>query len=342
MRLPYLLVVLHLVAFGAAAEQARPPASVVVQRSVATPFADRIVLRGRTEADRRVEVAAEVEGLVAAPPPRRGEVVAAGDPLCTLDPGVRPAGLAEAQAAVRQAEAQAEAAARLAERGFGAQTEALVREAALEAARAAQQRAEIAMTKLTIRAPFDGVLEDDAAEIGGYLQPGARCATVIALDPIILVGYAAETDVDLLTVGAAATGRLVTGLEVEGAIRFVARAADEVTRTYRVEIAVPNRDRLIRDGMTAEIRVPLPPARAHLAPQSALTLNDDGALGVRLAVDGVARFHPVEILADGLSGVWLAGLPEEAEIIVVGQEYVSDGHPLAVTFADAAATGADG
>ncbi|PKP67596.1 MAG: efflux RND transporter periplasmic adaptor subunit, partial [Alphaproteobacteria bacterium HGW-Alphaproteobacteria-8] len=238
-------------------------------------------------------------------------------------------------ATLRQMEAEYEAAKRLTQKGFTAETESLTRAARLEAARAQLMRAELDMRRLTIAAPFDGVLESDTAELGALLQPGAVCATLIALDPILLVGYAAERDVDRLEVGAAARARLANGRLAAGEIRFVSRSADEATRTFRVEVAARNPDLAIRDGMTAEIVVTLDASPAHLAPQSALTLDDSGRLGVRLAVDGVARFAPVDILADGPEGVWLDGLPTEAEIIVVGQEFVADGHRLAVTHASA-------
>jgi multidrug efflux system membrane fusion protein len=321
-------------------ETAPPPASVVAIRSVAQPHLDQLVLRGRTEADRRVDVRAEISGLVASTPIRKGAVVKAGDTLCRLAPGERPANLAEARANLRQAEVEYDAALKLAEKGFTAETEALTREAQLEAARAKLMRAEIDMDRLEIVAPFDGALETDTAELGALLQPGSVCASLIALDPIALVGFAAERDVDRLQVGAPARARLVTGRSVEGRIRFVARSADDETRTYRVEVAAPNPDLAIRDGMTAEILIGLDSEPAHFVPQSALTLDGAGRIGVRLAVDGVARFAPAEILADAPDGVWLAGLPDEADIIVVGQEFAADGRAVAPRYVSGAAEAA--
>lgn len=310
-------------------------ASVVTVLSVAEPHARTLVLRGATEADRRVEVRAEIGGLVASEPLRAGAVAAAGDALCEIDPGERPANLAEAQANLRQAEVEHAAAVRLRDKGFTAETESLTKAAQLEAARAQLMRAEIAMGRLVMAAPFAGVLESDTAERGALLQEGSVCATLLSLDPIKLIGYAAETDVDSLRVGGAATARLATGRAVVGEIRFVARSADPETRTYRVEAVAPNPDLDIRDGMTAEITAELPATPAHFLPQSALTLNDGGALGVRLAEDGVARFHAVGIVAEARDGLWLSGLPDRAEVIVVGQEFVSDGQPVAPTRRDA-------
>jgi len=63
-----------------------------------------------------------------------------------------------------------------------------------------------------------------------------------------------------------------------------------------------------------------------------MTLNNEGALGVQLAVDGKAAFAPVSILRDTAQGIWVSGLADEAAVIVVGQEYVTDGVAINATF----------
>lgn len=221
------------------------------------------------------------------------------------------AAVRSAQAGVRSAQAQAEAA-----------------RSGVQSAQAAVEAAEQELDNLRIRAPFGGLLESDTAELGALLQPGGLCATVIQLDPMRLVGFVPETAVSSVEVGAPARARLATGREVEGAVSFLARSADPATRTFRVEVTVPNDDLAIRDGQTAEIAIEGPSAEAHLLPQSALTLDDDGRLGYRLAVDGRAAFAPVEVLRDTREGVFVTGLPPTAEVIVVGQEFVTEGVPV--------------
>lgn len=315
----------------AATQSETKPVKVVAFRSVARPVESALVLRGRTEAHRNVSVRAETAGLVVSEPMRAGARVAAGDLLCRLEDGSRQAQLAQARAALAQAKVDSEAAQKLSERGYAAETTALARVAQLEAAQAAVSQIELDIQRLEMRAPFDGVLESDTAELGALLRAGDQCAQVIALDPIEIVGFAPETDVDKLSAGMHARARLVSGREVDGQVTFVARSADPATRTFRVEVAAPNADGTIRDGMTAQIWIPLQGRTAHLAPQAALTLNDAGELGVRVAEDGVARFLPAQILRDEREGVWLTGLPDEADIIYVGQEYVSDGRAIDAT-----------
>ena len=204
-------------------------------------------------------------------------------------------------------------------------------QAAVQSAQAAVENAEREISKLTISAPFAGLLESDTAELGALLQPGAACATLIQLDPIKLVGFVPETHVDRMTVGAVGGARLTGGREVRGRVTFLSRSADPLTRTFRVELEVPNTDLSIRDGQTVEIAIASDGADAHLLPGSALTLDDQGRLGVRVAEDGIARFVPVSLIRDTMDGVWVNGLPTTADVIVVGQEYVTDGVPVDVT-----------
>lgn len=351
--------------------------AVIAMESTAREIDSAVLLRGRTEAARSVELKAETSGRVVSQPTPKGTLVAAGDALCEIDMGTRAAALAETRARLAEAEANAatvsarvaEAEARVTEartgldnaealfdQGFAAETRVIAARAAMEAARAGLAAAEagaasataaiesarsavasverdIANTRIT--APFDGVLETDTAELGSLLQPGSPCATVLVLDPIRLVGFVAETDVDRVTVGATAGARLSSGREVVGRVTFLSRSADPTTRTFRVEAEVINADLAIRDGQSAEIAIQAEGTEAHLLPQSALTLDDAGTLGVRVAEpDGgghVARFVPVSLLRDAREGVWVTGLPETAMVIVVGQDFVVDGVAIDVT-----------
>jgi multidrug efflux system membrane fusion protein len=361
-------------ATAAEAEDTDTRVHVTARRSEAEAAENAVLLRGRTEALRDVDVASETSGRVMSEPLRAGAYVEEGTVMCEIDPGTRltalaeaEAGLATARARLPEAEAQlagaraqlaaaeidANAASRLSESGFGSETRAASATAVRESAQAAIQsaqagvaqaqsgirsaeatvtRAEEEIERLTITAPFSGYLESDTAELGALLQPGALCATIIQLDPIKLVGFVPEAQVDRVELGATAGARLASGREVIGQVTFLSRSADEQTRTFRVEITVPNPDVTIRDGQTAEILIQTDGVMAHLLPMSAMTLNDDGQLGVRVVEDGLVRFVPVRMLRDTATGVWLAGLPEVADVITVGQEFVTDGVAVQVTY----------
>lgn len=245
--------------------------------------------------------------------------------------------VASTEAAVSGAEAaivSASAQLRAAESGLESVASGIeAAKAGVESARAAVAAAEEEIDRLAIRAPFSGSLESDTAELGSLLQPGSLCATVIQLDPIILVGFVPETSVSRVEMGAMAKAELASGDRVQGKVIFISRAADETTRTFRVEIEVPNPDLNLRDGQTAEIVIAADGTMAHLLPQSALTLNSEGTLGVRLVTaENKALFEDVTLLRDTPNGVWLSGLPNEANVIIIGQEYVIDGVRVAASF----------
>ena len=306
-------------------------------RVVATTFQQDVVktnvaLTGTTQAARYVDVRSETSGLVISEPFRKGENVNRGDILCELDPGTRLAALEEAQAQLRAAEINALTATRLADGGLGSEASKTSAQAALQADVAAVERAQKDITILSLEAPFDGILETDAAEVGSLLQPGSLCATIIQLNPIKIVGYVSESDVDKLQTGNPAQARLISGRTIEGEVTFISRSADASTRTFQVEITVANSDLSIRDGLTAEISILAEETMAHLIPQSALTLGNNGALGVRTVADGIVQFVGVDLLLDSPQGAWVLGLPPKVDIIVVGQEFVIDGAIVDVTY----------
>lgn len=320
----------------AAPEQAQAkPFRVRVKTIVAAPREGVIRLRGRTEADARVQVRAETSGVVEAVPVTKGSVVKAGDALCMIEKAARQAGLAEAEAGLAQAVADAEASGRLADRGYGSKLKVNADKAKLDAARANVAKAKLELARTEIRAPFGGVVEDiikpgDYLNAGGMMmgsgQMSNACAMLVKSDPLLIVGNVSEREVGKLSPGQAGDVKLITGETVAGRIRFIGSSADTATRTFRVELEVRNADRRLRDGVTAEISVPIESEPAHLVTPAILALNDEGTVGVR-AVDAEDRVHfmPVRILADGPDGVYVAGLPDSVRVITVGQDFVAEG-----------------
>ena len=307
---------------------------VIAFRSVPKPIETGIVLRGLTEAARFVEVRAETSGLVISEPLRKGALVEKGQVICALDPGTRLIELDEAKARLDDAKINERAATSLADEGYGSEASRTAALAALRAASAAVERAETEIKRIEISAPFNGLLETDAAELGTLLQRGSLCATIIQLDPIKLVGFIVEADVDKVEINNIATARLISGKQVQGKVSFISRAADTETRTFRIEITVDNRDLSIRDGSTVEIFIAAGSQNAHFLPQSALTLNETGELGIQTVSGEMAKFVRVNVIRDSMEGVWVTGPDEVTNIIIVGQEYVIDGTPISITYKD--------
>ncbi|HEY2068811.1 MAG TPA: efflux RND transporter periplasmic adaptor subunit [Rhizomicrobium sp.] len=284
-----------------------------------------LVLRGRTEALHAVDVRAEVDGMVKAIHFDKGEKVKAGDVLCELKVNDRGARLDMSRALVSQRQKEFEAASTLARQGYVAETQAKQANAALEAAQADQRTQEIALSNINIRAPFDGIVDDRYVNEGDYMRIGDKCEMVIAPEPFLAVGTVSEHDIAGLKVGDPASATLVTGQTVEGKIRFIAQRADASTRTFLIEVELPNPDAKLRDGVSADIHIPVRQVMAQKISPGILVLADNGAYGVRIVEHDIVRFLPVQIVSDGPDGMWVSGLPDRVTVITVGQQFVTEG-----------------
>ncbi len=305
---------------------------VTVTRSRALETTRRITASARTEPDRALELKAETEGRVTAIGIGRGEFAGTGSTIVQLDMRDRQARLAEAEALIRQRELEYEAAERLREQQFMSAAELAGANALLVSARASRERIALDIERTHIRAPFDAVVFDRVVEIGDYVSIGDPIAQLVDVDPLIVVANVNEREVGALAVGSKGTARLLGGMQVEGTVRYLAPAADEATRSFRVELAIPNPDRRLGVGTSAEIVIGAEQIMAHKVSSAvlALSLADDGTIGLK-TVDSSNRVHfvPVDIVeatADG--AVLVTGLPIDARIITVGQGFVTEGQTV--------------
>ncbi|WP_029057321.1 efflux RND transporter periplasmic adaptor subunit [Stappia stellulata] len=310
-------------------EQDGTPFRVAVRDIAAEERSSVLVIRGRTEAEASVAVRAETTGRVAQRKVAEGQRVERDDVLCVLDKGARQAKVLEAEARLAQAKLDHSAATQLQDKGFTAQTRVAALKAAMDAAAAMLEEQQLELSRTVITAPIGGVVESPMVETGTILATGQVCATLIDADPVLAIGQVSERDVGKLEIGQAAEVELVTGETVNGAIRYIAPAAEDATRTFRVEIEIANPDGAVRDGITATARVPLAMQKAHRLSSGILTLNDAGTLGVRAVTDdNTVVFHPVTILGGDTDGIWVSGLPQTLSVITAGQDYVIEGQTV--------------
>jgi len=261
----------------------------------------------------------------------KGQHVAAGDVLCTLDQGTRAAAVAQAQASLAQAQADYDSNAELRKKGLAPANSGNALEAALKAAQSGLDQAQAEFNRTSVRTQVAGIVQDPLATVGTMLSPGTPCATVVQLDPMLFVGTVPEARVGLAKLGLKAKIEAVTGQSADGEVSYISSIADEGTRSFPVEIQIPNADGKLFSGITATATVEMGSMPAHLLPQSVLTLDDNGALGVRTVENGEVKFYPVTIVSDSRQGVWVTGLPASVDVITVGQEFVTDGQKVNAT-----------
>lgn len=309
------------------------PTKVRARVVQAVPQLKEVVLRGKTENKRTVDVKSEVAGRVIERPVDRGAVVETGDLLCRLSLDDRMAALSEARAGLQQATIEYDGSLRLKERGFQSDTAIAQAKARLAAAQAELTRRQLDLERTYVRAPFAGIVEDVHLEVGDYVGPGSSCATIVDLDPMLMVGRVPEKDVHRLSVEQTVRGLLSDGREITGPITFIGQQSDAATRTYAVEVEVPNPDYALRSGITTEIHIPVEQVMAQKVSPAIFALDDAGHIGIRTVnAQNRVEYHPVEIVRNDVDGVWVSGLPDVATVITVGQELVVPGEEVEVSY----------
>ena len=324
-----------------AAEETKPAEAAPTLRTVGvvTPprsgHARAIRLSGQTEADKRTVLATRAGGIIAELPVSQGDRVKAGDLVLALDPEDKPAVVETAKQVVKQRKAELDAAKRLTRTGAQAKLSLDTAESALALASSQLKAAEADFDRLRVVAPFDGVVDKVEVELGSSVAQGGPVLTLLSLDPVVVKGEVSERDLSSVKVGDKADAMLVNGDKVEGVVSYISRAATAATRTYGVEVDIPNPDDAIPAGMTAEITLRSQPVDSVVLPRSVVTLSHDGDLGIR-AVDASDKvvFFPIDLVDDTPQGLVLAGIPADARVIVAGQDLVTEGETVTPVQAD--------
>ncbi len=318
-----------------AAAGAEPPAVPVRVAPAALVEQDAEVrASGVVEARATSELAFQVGGRVAQVLVDEGTPVRAGALLAALDPtdyalALRQAELARDRAADERRRAeQLRASGSIAANDFERLDNA-ARQAAVARDLAAKRLAD---TRLT--APFAGVVARKATEVGATASPGTPAFTLVALDTVRVRVGVPEQEVGLVRAGQPARVELeALGRSAEGRVRFVNVAADPASRTYAVQVAVPNPDGVLRAGMVAAVAVRTGGRRPAVAvPAAAVARDADGATLVYVPAPpdagGVARVRArrVEVGAALGDRVEVArGLAAGEPVVVAGQERLRDG-----------------
>jgi membrane fusion protein, multidrug efflux system len=310
-------------------ERAAEIPAVAIRSSTAEIVQQFLRAEGQTEPERSTVIPAQAAGEVTEVGVRRGADVQAGDIIARIGSPEREAALDQAQAEVDRARREFENAQTLLDRGVGTVDRLAQTRSTLAAAEAQVAAAEDALGDLVVRAPFAGRVETLDLEVGEFVQAGARVARIVDLDPIRVLIRIPQQSVAQVEAGQRAEVTFITGQTREGEVIFVGAAADPETRTFEAEVEVPNGDRAIPAGISAQVRLPTGEARAHFVSPAVLSLDVSGTLGVKTVTEeGLVAFHAAEIVRAQTDGVWITGLPDTARIITVGQGFVSAGEEV--------------
>jgi len=287
---------------------------------------------GIVQANSTVDVAFQVPGKVVTIGPDEGQSVRAGQTIAGLDP-------TEFRLAVDQAVAQADRASHDRDRNQPLLASGGIAAADMDhfesAARQSAAAADLAKKRLSdtrLDAPISGIIARRTIEVGATVAAGQAVYTIVALDPVRVRVGVPEADIGHVTEGAAATVRipaLDTGFT--GRVSLIGVAADPTTRSYTVEISVPNPARKLRAGMVAEATIQTREKTAAILVPAPAVLHDAGVNGTTIvyALDQDAkRVHARRVTTGAAHGDSLeitSGIAAGDQIVVAGQQRLRDG-----------------
>jgi membrane fusion protein, multidrug efflux system len=275
------------------AREAAAPVHVQTALAAQRPMPEYLTLTGTLRASTASDIAADANGKVVATYVERGQPVQRGQVIAIIDSRGAAFAATAAAAQARMAQSQLEQAQRdcdrvkhlldtgaISQAEFDRQTAACTSQQWSAAAAEAQQASASKLVgDANIRAPFDGIIGERFVNVGQYVQPSTRVASVYNPDPLRLELTVPEANVAAIKQGTdvAFTVTAYGDAAFTGSVKFISPNVRESTRDMVVEAVVPNGDGRLKPGMFSVARVTLGDRVVPVVPQAALVRDESNA-----------------------------------------------------------------
>ena len=312
-----------------------PLVSTIVVKD--TLFNHYLELQGSVETKQNIVISPEYNGLLERIYVKEGQRVNKGQLLAKIDDGGISQQLAQMETQLALAKTTFERRQRLWEQNIGSEIEYLQAKAQYEGQQnsVAQMRSQVGKT--TIRAPFSGTIEDVIAEQGTVVASGqTQIMRLVSLEDMYIE---AEIPEDYLTSVSENTPVTINfpilNKTVDSKVRQASNYISPTNRTFRIEVAVPNKDKSIKPNLTARLKInDYTSEKALLIPLSVISENADGEQYVYIAEredTPVAKRQIIETgRSQGQNIEVLSGLSNGDFVIKEGARTVKEGQELQI------------
>jgi membrane fusion protein, multidrug efflux system len=314
-----------------------PPMPVEAAAARADTVIDAILATGQIEAMQSIELRPDVEGRLAEILVREGAEVPKGAPLFKVDD-------AELKAQVDRAEADRDLARQSLSRTRDLLAQKASSQAELERAEATARSDEaqlqllrVRLERTLVRAPFAGIVGQRFVSLGDYVTTDTRLVSLQTISPQRAVFQVPERYADELKAGQQVSFRVAALRDKEfiGRVDFVDPVVQLPARTITVKALVPNLRRELQAGMFIEARL------ATAVRPNAVIVPEDAILPIQgntfawVVIGGKATRRQVElgVRTPGFVEV-KTGIESGEQVVVGGQERLSEGAPAAVKLVD--------
>lgn len=320
--------------FGHKKDEHHPNSIAMVKTEInnASPKNVYIKLNGITLADQIVHLKSEVEGLIVDIPSKNARFVKKGETLAIVDQKNRIKAVEQAEAELKKQKVSYNAAKAIFDKKLSSEVALVTAKSNLLSAEVRLQATLDELDKTFIKAPFDGYLNSIDVDVGEFVTTvnGINIGSIAILDPMSVIVYIPEKDIQAAQ--SAKTADVVFGQNVlEGNITSLAKVAENDSRSFKMEIKVPNKDLILNSGQSVVARVHVSETQAHLVPKSVITLDIKGNIIVKVINE---QNEVIELKADIIDededGFWLVGLPDSINLITLGHQFVNNGEKVEI------------
>ncbi len=208
---------------------------------------------------------------------------------------------------------------------FRADIEVSQNTARLEAARSNLSILRSQLDDSTIVAPTDGRLEIIHVDIGERLRRDQEAATILGMDRLSVVVAVPQTSVSRISIGDMVDVDIAGAGRHHGEVAKIASKTGAATRTFDVEIVVPNDEGKLRAGGTVEAAIDIGSVSAFAMSPAHLSVAGDGSLMAKISYKNTVRLVPVELVRSGAERVYVSGLKNGMILLTVGQAFLDEG-----------------
>jgi len=303
-------------------------------------FNHYLELQGNVSTKNNLVVFPEYSGILTRVYVKEGQKVKKGQTLAKIDDGGMSQQLAQAQIQANLAKTTFERQERLWNQKIGSEIQFLQAKSTYEAQEQAVNQIKQQIGKTIVRAPFTGTIDDVITEQGSVVGAGqSQLIRIVNLDDMYIETNVPERYISNVTKNKDVQVEFpVLGKTMTAKVRQAGNFINPANRTFKVEIAVPNKDKSIKPNLTAKLRInDYTNEKALLIPQSVISENADGEQYVYIVTNknaeniGTAKRLIIETgKTQGDMIEVLKNLEKGVEIIKEGARSVEDGQSVEV------------
>jgi len=302
-------------------------------------FNHYLELQGNVDTKNLLTITPEYNGILSRIYVKEGQRVNKGQVLAKIDDGGLSQQLTQLQIQAELAKTTFERQARLWKQNIGSEIQYLQSKSNYEAQQQAVNQLQVQLDKTTVRAPFSGTIDDVISEQGTVVAAGQTpLMLLVNLKDMYIETDVPESHITSVTKNKNVIVELpVLGKTIETKIRQAGSYINPANRTFKIEVAVPNKDKSIKPNLTAKLKInDYSNSKAFLIPQSIISENAEGQQFIYVVKDrneklGVSQRVIIKTgKTQGDVIEVLEGVEDGTEIIQEGARSVKDGQTVEI------------